>query len=470
MYTFEQALDLDIGDIYSLYRDFSNQKLPDVYKRFAFGQEIIDKAEGSFLYTRSKKKVFDFTGGLGVANFGHNHPRIMAVRDKFARSQRPEIHKSYFNPILAAASKNLSEVVGNGLNYSFFCNSGAEAVDGALKITYKRHKGQRKFVLHSNRSFHGKTLGAGSISAGDNFVGGKSRFYFQRIPGTAEYNFNDLDSVKELVSNLGENNVYAIFVEPFSCSTLTPCTEEFLLGVRELCDKHDISLVFDEIYSGFGKCGYDFYFHKHGVVPDVLCLSKALGGGKASTSAYVSNEKIYSETYGTVGGALTHSTTYNSFGEECATVLEACNVLVEENVSKQAKAIESLMSGILEKWVEDKTLPVSEFRGQGTHFGVILKNPIEIFQPLLEILPIDFTSDPLFTKKLFTTAIANALWERSDVLCAFTSNQEVILNFSPAPLADLNDVKEALERCESVLRTNALEAILKIIKNGMVKI
>jgi putrescine aminotransferase len=470
MYTFEQAQKLEIGDIYDLYSRFSNQKLPEIYKKFTFGREIIDKAEGSYLYTRSGRKIFDFTGGLGVANFGHNHPRLLKVRADYAASMRPEIHKSYFNPILAAASKNLADVAGHGLNYSFFCNSGSESVEGALKITYKRHEGKRKYVLHSNRSFHGKTIGAGSISAGDNFVGGKDRFFFQKIPGAVDYNFNDLDSIKEVISRIGADNIYAIFVEPFSCSTLTPCSQEFLDGVRKLCTKDKISLVFDEIYSGFGKCGYDFYFHKNRVTPDVLCVSKALGGGKSSTSAYLANEEVYAEAYGSVGGALAHSTTYNSFGEECATVLESCNILIDEKVSVNSKKIECLLQNKLSDWVKDKDNPVVEVRGCGSHFGVILRDPFELVQPLLELLPIDFTSDPLFTRKLYTAAIANVLWERSELLCALTSNQDVILNISPTPVSNLEDISLYLGKAEESLKINALEAVLKIIKNSMIRL
>jgi len=470
MYTLEEANALNISEIHEIYRNFSNQKLPDIYKRFSFGSEIIERAEGDFLYTQSGRKILDLTGGLGVANFGHNNPRILDVRKKFVESKRPEIHKSYFNPILAAASKNLSEVVGSGLNYSFFCNSGAESIDGALKISYKRHHGKRKFVLHSNRSFHGKTLGAGSISAGDNFVGGKSRFFFQKIPGTTAYEFNNFTSIKEECERLGTDNVYAIFVEPISCSTLTPCSEQFLKDVRQYCTEHKITLVFDEIYSGFGKCGYDFYFHRFGVAPDVICLSKALGGGKASISAYVTNEKVYSEAYGTVGGALTHSTTYNSFGEECATALECCNILKDCNVAQNAQKLQSYLSEELNKLVASSDYPVIEARGAGSHYGIILETKHEMFQGLVELLPIDYTSDPLFMRKLYTTAVANSLWDKADILVAFTSNMDVILNFSPSPITSVDTLKEHMPKFKEVLQGNPISMIMKVVKNGLVKI
>ena len=156
MLNFNDAEKMSISDVYEIYSNFSNKRLPDLYKRFQFGRELIYKASGSFLETSGEKKVLDLTGGLGVANFGHNHPSILDVRKRYVELGRPEIHKSYFNPFLAAASKNLAEVLDSTLKYSFFCNSGAEAVDGALKLTYKRHNGNRKFALHSDRSFHGQ--------------------------------------------------------------------------------------------------------------------------------------------------------------------------------------------------------------------------------------------------------------------------------------------------------------------------
>jgi len=470
MVTYDDVINLGIKDVFNIYKEYSNQKLPDIYKRFSFGRALINKAEGSFLTDSNGKKVFDMTGGLGVANFGHNHPRILNIRKKFTESLRPEIHKSYLNPFLAGASKNISAVLKCDLKYSFFCNSGAEAVDGALKITYKRYNGRKKFVLHSDRSFHGKSLGAGSLSAGDNFVGGKGRFYFQKIPNVLAYEFNSFKSIVRQCESAGVDNVYAIFVEPYSCSTLTESNESFLKDVREYCDTNQISLVYDEIYSGFAKCGYDFYFHKYKITPDVICLSKALGAGKSSISAYVSNKKVYSEAYGTVAGALTHSTTYNSFGEECVTAMEACNMLVDESLSENSKLIERYLHSFLQKLKDDFPNKIKEIRGSGTHFGIIFKKQMNILEPLIKIIPIDFTSDPLFLSKLYATAVANAMWEDGDMLAAFTSNQEVILNISPAPISDISILEKYLKNIYKTLDKDPYLLIMKIIKNGVIKL
>ena len=111
MVTYDEVENFDIQDVFNIYKECSNQKLPGIYKKFSFGRVLIEKAEGSFLTDHNGKKVYDLTGGLGVANFGHNPPRILNIRKKYAESLRPEIHKSYLNPFLAGASKNISAIL-----------------------------------------------------------------------------------------------------------------------------------------------------------------------------------------------------------------------------------------------------------------------------------------------------------------------------------------------------------------------
>ena len=120
LYSFKEAYNLESRDIRELYKEYSNIKLPDIYYKFSFGKKIFSSAKGSFIFDKQKKKYFDFTGGLGVANFGHNHPKIVNSRINFQKKNYLEIHKSYLNRFLAAASSNLSKVLGYNLKYVFF--------------------------------------------------------------------------------------------------------------------------------------------------------------------------------------------------------------------------------------------------------------------------------------------------------------------------------------------------------------
>lgn len=465
MYTYEQADKLNYDQVEELYREYSNMYLSELYGKFTFGREIVVKAEGEFLYTNDGKKLLDLTGGLGVANMGHNNARILEVRSKFSKNKSTEIHKNYLNRFLAAASKNLAEILPGGLQYSFFCNSGAEAVDGALKIAYKYHSGIRKKVLKSNRSFHGKTLGAGSLSTGDNFVAGNARFSFQKIPGVLTYEFNDAESVIKIAEE-NKDQIYAIFIEPYSCSTLTESSQDFLSKVNSYCRQNDILIVYDEIYSGFAKCGPNFYMEKYGFTPDIVCLSKALGGGKSSISAYVCTSAVYERSYGSMAGALMHSTTYNSFGEECVTVIEATNILIEEKLSEKSIKIGEILEYKLNELARKYPDDIEEVRGSGTHYGIILKTKYDKLQPLMQYIPVTLVQDPLFMKKLITTAMMEKYYVQSKVVTAFTSNQKVIWNFSPSPITNINEIENAIDQLDSILKETQTSIITEfVIKN-----
>ncbi len=467
LYSFNQAYNFDSKDIKNLYTKYSNTKLPNIYYKFSFGKKIITHAKGSFLFDKQKNKYFDFTGGLGVANFGHNHPKILKTRINFQKKNYLEIHKSYLNRFLAAASSNLSKLLGNDLQYVFFCNSGAEANDGALKISYKYFNGNKKIVLCSDRSFHGKTIGAGSISTGDNFVSKNSRFSFQKISGVQRYKFNNIVNLRKIV-NKNKNNIYAIFIEPFSCSTFTETKKDFLIEVKKLCNKYKILMIYDEIYSGFGKCGYDFYFKKYGIKPDVITLSKSLGGGKSSISAYVTTKKVFVKSYGSLSGSLLHSTTYNSLAEECATVIETTNLMNDKKLIKNLSDLDILIKKKLNNLKIKYPNIISEIRGSGCHYGVIFNKRFNFLKKITKLIPFEFIRDPLFFDKLVVTSVMEEYFSKKNVLTGFSSNMDVILNLSPSINSDKKIIAKKIDEFEEVIKIGVEKLVLKFIKKNLI--
>jgi putrescine aminotransferase len=268
-----------VKELYKKYVSFSQEKLAS---SFGYGHDLVDYAEGCWIYTKSGRKILDFTGGIGVLNHGHNHPRILKARLEFQKLKKMEVHKSFLSPYIAALSHNIAQILPEDLNVSFFPNSGAEAVDGAIKLAYKYHNGKRNHILHSDISFHGKLLGCGSLGGSPEF-----HFEFPKIPNTHAFEYNSIESVKRLLELLkkadGTSDIYAIILEPFSASSLRKCSSDFLYELQDLCRKNAIVLIFDEVYSGWAKTGELFYFmHFSNLVPDILATSKSLGGGKAS--------------------------------------------------------------------------------------------------------------------------------------------------------------------------------------------
>ena len=320
---------LTIEDIHKLYSEYVNKSQVDLISKFGFGQEIAVRAEGNSIFTNKNKKILDFTGGIGVLNHGHNHPKILKTREWFLKNKKMEVHKNFFSPYVAVLSHNIAQLLPKDLNISYFSNSGSDANEGALKLAYKYHEGKRDYVLFSNISFHGKRLGVGNITGSRE----TSYFNFQQILKYENFVYNNKDSVEKLIKELrknNESNIYAIIIEPFSASYLLSCEESFLKYLRNICDKENIVLIYDEVYSGWCKTGKLFYFMNFkDVEPDVLTSGKSLGGGKASISAYTCKNKIFKKSYDNLRDATLHSTTFNALGEETIIFFTAYSSLVK---------------------------------------------------------------------------------------------------------------------------------------------
>ena len=187
LYSIKDAENLPIENVWELYRKYVNNSQVDLISSFGFGKDTVEKSEGIYIYTKNGKKIFDFTGGIGVLNHGHNHPRILKVRKDFNEQIKMEVHKNFFSPYIAALSANIASILPGDLNISYFPNSGAEAVEGAIKMAYKYHDQKRNIILHSNISFHGKTIGSSNIT---NSIE-TSYYKFQKVLNTDIFKYNN---------------------------------------------------------------------------------------------------------------------------------------------------------------------------------------------------------------------------------------------------------------------------------------
>jgi putrescine aminotransferase len=467
--TLEDCEKLSLSDVRALYKTNVSPGLTELLSTFGFGNELIAKAEGMFLHTDDGRKITDMTGGMGVLSHGHNHPKILKARQDFQQSRKMEVHKSFFGRYQAGLSHNLAEILPDDLDFSFFCNSGAEAIDGAIKLAYKYHEGKRKHILHSDRSFHGKLLGALSVSQSDNFQAEGEQFKFPQIPDTAVYKFDTLESVQEQIDSLRQTNggsdIYAILVEPLSASTICPSSKEFLEGVREICTREDIVLIFDEIYTGWGKCGEVFYFMNYDICPDILTVSKSFGGGKSSISSFITRRPMFMKAYGQLNDATLHSTTYGGFGEECATAIEAINVLFEENLITRSRELGQQLRAGFERLKENHPKMIVEIRGAGSLYGVVLNDKIQALQLITKMLPVGVLRDPTFIAKLVTASIIDELYRKEGYLTYLTASGEVILNVAPSLIATDDDLEGFFSALDRVLSSGVAKLAARFVKN-----
>ncbi len=469
LYNVKDCDELTNQEVRELYKKYINPSIEHLFGSFALGKEIVDHAEGVWIYTKNNKKILDATGGGGVLSHGHNHPRILNARIEFQKQKRMEVHKTIFSPYMAALSYNIAQLLPGDLNYSFFCNSGAEAIEGAVKLAYKFHKGDRKVILHSDISYHGKLLGSASITASK-----EVHFRYPRIPNTHSFKFNDIDSIKEKIQSFrkesGESDIYAIVVEPFSGGNIRQCNTEFLQKLQRICNDEKIILIFDEIYTGWYKTGNMFNFIGHDVIPDILTMSKSFGGGKSSISAYVSRESILKKAYGNLQDATLHTTTYNGFGEECITAIEAINIMEEDNYKLKSIRIEKSVKLRCKRLMEKFSNEIIECRGSGALHGIFIKTEITFLGKLLKLLPLQMTKNEKFLPQLIVASLADWLYNHKKIYVLFTNADEISLLFTPSLIMEDKEIDYFFNSLEEALEKGVESIIIEFVKRQFSKI
>ena len=454
---------LSLKKIQKMYSTYINPALSTSLKSFSFGNTLASKAKGSKIILKNSKKIIDLTGGLGVLNLGHNPERVIKSRVKFQKEMRMEVHKNFFSQYSAALAYNLSQILPSSLRYSYFCNSGAEAVDGAIKVAYKYYNGKRKLILHSDISFHGKLLSSLSVS---NYK--ESEFVFPKINFGLKYKFNDCKSLEKIVKK-NSKNIFGILIEPFSASTYKHNSIEFLQLAERLCKKYDIKLIFDEIYTGFGKTVDMFCFSKFNITPDILIISKSFGGGKSSISAYSTNKKTLIKSYGNLNDALLHTTTYNGFGEECITAIEAINYLIDKKLYLRGPLIEKKLKPKFSELALKYPNKIKEYRGFGTMHGFIFQNDLKKLKKIQNYLKFSVLKDKKFLDKLLASALLDELFQKYGILATLKFNQEVILCIEPSLIVEEKDLNYCIKSFSNLLKQDFKKLVLKFASKLVIR-
>lgn len=448
---------MNINTLKNYYKKYVNPGFVDQLSFFSFHKDIFIKAKGVIIFTKNKK-ILDITGGIGVLNHGHNHPEIQKVRKKYNQNYNLEVHKNILSTHVATLSKSIASFLKNKLNISYFCNSGAEANEAAIKASYRYHSGRRKTILHSNNSFHGKLVATGSISSP------LKNSKFPNVLKKLEFQVNDLKAFKEIEKKNKKNcDIFALIIEPYSASTTTPVTKEFLKKIKSFCKKNQIILIFDEIYTGWCKTGTTFYFQRYNnIYPDILTTSKSLGGGKASIAACVMNKFFFNKVYGNIIDATLHSTTFNGFGEECVTAIEALKILKREKFNQKAKMIEKHINSKFK--ILDKEHPSFNMKLKGT--GGIQK----IYFDLSKIV-LSFTIKRNFKKKyqklfyfkrrLFEIALIDTLYCKYNIFAYHSLNSLVI---SPSLIIKKKQIDYVFSCLNKILKSEPDEIIRNYLK------
>ncbi len=343
------------------YIDEAEKALLHTYNRY---QVVFERGDGVYLYDMDGKRYLDFVSGIAVFAFGYNNREyndaLKAQIDKI-------IHTSnyYYNLPAIEAAKKIKEI--SGLDRVFFTNSGAEAVEGAIKAArkyaYLKDGSTDHEIIAMDHSFHGRTMGALSVTGNPHY-----REAFGPMIGNIRFaKLNDFGSVMEQVT---DKTCAVLFETVQGEGGIYPATEDFMRQVRRLCDERDILMMLDEIQCGMGRTGTMFAWQRYGVKPDVMMTAKALGCG-VPVGAFVMNEKVGAHSL----AAGDHGTTYGGNPLACAAVCKVLELFESRKILDNVREVGGYLEECLDR-LADEFDCVKARRGLGMMQGLVFGRPV----------------------------------------------------------------------------------------------
>lgn len=322
----------------------------------------VSHGEGIFLFDKDGNRFIDCISGIAVSSLGHGHPRIKdAIRKQLDLHLHTMVYGEHIQVPQVALAERLAQLLPEQLNCTFFTNSGAEAVEGALKLAKKISS--RYQIIACRNAYHGSTAGAESLRSDLAFTATSRPL----VPGIRHINFNAFEDIDKITMETA-----AVIIEPLQgeAGVMVP-SPGYLQAIRNRCDETCTLLIFDEIQTGMGRTGSMWAFEHEGVIPDILLLAKAFGGG-LPLGAFISSRKMMSVL--SHDPILGHLTTFGGHPLSCAAGLEAINILVENNLSARATSFERIIRKELEQHPA-----LREVRGRGLMLALELRNQENLF-------------------------------------------------------------------------------------------
>ncbi|HDQ05877.1 MAG TPA: aspartate aminotransferase family protein [Candidatus Bathyarchaeota archaeon] len=328
---------------------------------------VLTRGKGALVWDINGNEYIDCTGSYGVAVVGHCHPKVVEAVQRQVETLIA-CHASFYNDTRSELLKKIIQLVPKGLGKVYLSNSGAESVECAIKLA-RRYSGKPEIVSLMG-AFHGKTLGALSATW-------KKKYREPFLPLVPGFKHVPPDNLEKMRAAITEKTA-AVLVEPVrgEGGILVP-SDDFLPGLREICDEKGVLLIFDEVQTGFGRTGKVFACEHWNVVPDILCVAKSIAGGIPMGATFAREEVLSAFQRGE------HSSTFSGNPLVCAAASAAIDVLVEEKLPERAATLGSYFKGKLEALAEKYRI-VREVRGLGLMLGVEMR--FDVYNMLIECM------------------------------------------------------------------------------------
>jgi putrescine aminotransferase len=393
----------------------SIEHLNHAYKHKLCGAEgaVEFRDGGVYTYDNHGKRYLDCLGGYGIFNVGHRHPKVIAA----VKAQLDQVclhSQDLLNPWAAHLARQLASIAPGDLKYSFFCNSGTEAVEGAIKLA-RLYSGKTEIISTKN-SYHGVSMGALSATGREVF----RRPFEPLLNGFVHVPFNDIDAMEAAINE----KTAAVILEPIQGEGgINVPSLGYLRKVRQLTKKHGVLLILDEVQTGMGRTGRMFACEHESVVPDILCLAKALGGGVMPIGCFMSTSKIWKVLE---PNPSIHNSTFGGNPLACTAASACIEVLMEEHLPARAAVMGTVFVRELNELKESHPEFIADVRGRGLLIG-------------LE-----------FQSKELREQVQVELFHRG-VLVAATMNSNKTIRIEPPLIITESQIKFMIETLESIL-------------------
>jgi ornithine--oxo-acid transaminase len=422
---------------FDLHHEHVNQSFVKMLRAIGFDKGYV-RGQGCYLWDAEGNKYLDLLTGWGVFALGRNHPKIKSILAQLLNEDSPNLVRMDCSPLSGLVAKKLTEKTGGDLSRVFFCNSGTESVEGAIK--FARCYTKRQQIVYCDNAFHGLTTGALSLNGADFF---RERFG-ELSPGGRKVPFNDLPALER---ELSTRQAAAFIVEPVQGKSCEVVRDGYLMEAQRLCHKYGSLLVLDEVQTGLGRTGKWYcYQHWPDVEPDIVCTAKSLSGGYVPVGAVVARPKIMDSVFDSMERCVVHSNTFGQNDLAMAAALASLHVIEDERLVENAAAMgEYAMTKLRE--IGANCPFVSEIRGKGMMFGIDFARP-------KGSLKLKMAWDMLHKLNfgVFGQMIVIPLMQKHRILTQVAGYHTEVIKFLPPMIATredmdwfLNGIKDVLE-------------------------
>lgn len=420
--------ELSRRNIVDLHKQYLNDGLAGLLGMLDLDRKFV-RAEGCSVFGEDGLEYLDFLGGYGALNLGHNPPEVWeAIQKSFGA---PNILQTSLNPYAAKLAEMLAEIAPGKLQRTFFCNSGAESTEAAMK--FARAATGKKKIISLQGSFHGKTMGALSMT-------GKSSYQESFIPMVPDCVSIPINDTKALYFELTTAPYPAAFiVEPVMGEGGVIIHQEgYLKEAQKLCHDRGALLIVDEVQTGFGRTGKMFACEHEGILPDIMCLAKSLGGGLIPIGATMTTDVVWQKAMGGTQKCLRHTSTFGGNTFACAAGIATIESILRQDLADKASTLGNYLKDKL-KAIQRRHKFIKDVRGKGLLIGI------------------EFDSGGLVGKAAFDyigSMVAGTLFKEHRIITAYTLNNPAVVRIEPPLVVSIDQIDYFLNAFESVMEKN----------------